>query len=63
MDHLPQESSALLEQAVVNHVSSFNSFLDHGLDQICKHIPPCVIEPRDESEPSLYVTMEELSIL
>jgi len=63
MEHLPQESSALLEQAVVNHVASFNEFLDHGLDQISKLIPPCVIEPRDGSEPSLRVTIEELSIL
>lgn len=51
----------MLVQATQNHVESFNAFLEDGLHQIAKQIPPIHIEPEEEKQ-SMTVSLTDLRI-
>lgn len=54
----------MLSHAVQNHVASFNSFLDHGLDRMVEGLPSTEVEPveDDGTGESLIVYLSELLI-
>ncbi|CAK0906942.1 unnamed protein product, partial [Prorocentrum cordatum] len=55
-----EEEHGLLLQAVLNHVDSFNMFIDHGLERIVDEVPPIEVEPPEG--PSLVVQLTELHL-
>jgi len=54
----------VLQQAVGNHIESFNAFLEIGLDRIVQQVPPIVIEPDEgnDIDPTMRIFLRELKI-
>jgi len=50
----------MLDQAVDNHVESFNALIESGLDQIIKDLPKCVVESPEGDVPKITVTLDSL---
>jgi len=50
----------MLDQAVDNHVESFNALIESGLDEIVKALPKCVVEHPEGEVPKITVTLESL---
>jgi len=52
----------MLEQAILNHVISFDAFVSEGLEKITAVLPPCEVQPLEEGGSGLRIICTELSL-
>jgi len=55
-------SSNVFEEAVGNHVESFNNFVEYGIHRIRESIPPALIEKDDNIEDSITIEIKDLKL-